>query len=155
MMFEPLIERVDAQNFRILLGDDEREALKGSCDAVHEILNDDPRAPVAWRLFPIAYNDDEDQQRFFEQMTHDELLASRISALETVSATAMQETVSIDEIEEWMTAINSTRLMLGTALGITEESEPPGLDDPNIGMWATYELLTVLLGSIVHVLSPG
>lgn len=155
MIFEPLIERVDADTFRIVLDTDERDAVIGSCDAVREILTEDPQAPIAWRLFPIAYEDDEDQQRFFEQMTRDELLASRMKALETVSQTAGAEVVSLAHLEQWMTAINSTRLMLGTALGITDESEPPGLDDPDMGMWATYELLTILLGSIVHVLSPG
>lgn len=155
MLFRRLVQRRRDGTFVIRLDEVERDVVVGICAELRELLSVDPDVPITRRLFPDAYPDDEEQERFYQQMARGELLASRVGALEVVEQTATQDSVDRAELEQWMTAINAVRLTLGTALGVTEGPIELDPDDPDIGLWATYELLSVLLGSVVQALAEG
>lgn len=150
-----VIESLDDGRFRLHLGELEREVISGVCRELRELLDSDPEVQITWRLFPTAYLDDADQERFYQQMTRGSLVESRIEALGVVERTADAEFLVADELADWMTAVNSVRLALGTALGITDENIEIGPDDPRIDTWAVYELLSYLLVSIVRTLATG
>lgn len=153
MLFRRMVQRNRDGSYQVRLGDVEREVVVGICGELRELLTADPGAPVVWRLFPDAYTDDDEQERFYQQMNRSDLVASRLAALDVVEQTAGASTLSREELEQWMTALNAVRLTLGTALEVTEEPIEIEPDDPNIGLWAAYQVLSELLGSIVRALA--
>jgi hypothetical protein len=87
-------------------------------------------------------------------MVHDDLLQSRREALATTARTADEGELPRETLEQWMVALNSVRLVLGTRLDVSED-EPPDLadDDPELAAWAVYEFLASVVDAAVHALS--
>ena len=86
------------------------------------------------------------------------LIEDALRAAKQASAQALLETlpddgrVSLDAeaAEQWLTALNDLRLALGTAIGVTEESEES--DDPDLDV---YHWLTFLQVTLVEAVSAG
>ncbi len=151
--FDGIVASTGDGGYRLLCGQAERDVIVGICTDLRQMLQKDAETRLTWRLFPAAYTNDADQERFYQQMTRGGLVDSRIEALKRVEQTAHDEILSADDLEQWMAAINSVRLTLGTALEITNDTIKVDPDDPNIDSWAIYEFLSYLLMSIVHSLS--
>lgn len=151
--FNGIVEGLGDGKYRLLLGEVERDVIVGICSELRGMLDNDSDPTVTWRLFPAAYPDDADQERFYQQMTRGGLIDSRIEALLLVEETARHDILDREDLEQWMTAVNAVRLTLGTALEITDDQIDISPDDPRINMWAIYELLSYLLMSIVHALN--
>lgn len=81
--------------------------------------------PSLRRLFPPAYTRDDDAERAYVETVRPALLEHHRRALQTLSTTATAKRLDAEQIEEWMTALNDIRLVLGTVLGVDEGSEPP------------------------------
>lgn len=153
-----LIESLGEGSFRINLDETTCEVLATVCRELRAKLGENSEQPVFWRLFPEAYPDDSDQESFYRQMTHESLVDSRIEALRTFEDTLVHDSLSIEQIEQWMTAINSIRLTLGALLDITDstaDNHQIDPDDPMIDSWVIYEVLGYLLASIVLVVSES
>lgn len=96
-----------------------------------------PRADaVTARLFPDAYEDDEEAAKF-HTLVGNELRASKIHAVDTVRGKvgrrgSVEATIPPSELTEWLTLLTDLRLAIGTRLEITEEkmSREPDEDDP-------------------------
>lgn len=105
------------------------------------------------RLFPVAYPRDPAAQGAFEALTGGELLEQRREALELLASTSRSTHLEPEALERWLGALNDLRLVLGTSIGVSEDSEMPRPDDPQIGEWAAYGYLSSLVEEIVGVLS--
>lgn len=98
----------------------------------------DPAAPEQVRLFPRAYADDGDEQRF-EELTRGYLLAAKRDAMRIVSgvldrASGRGETVELvlapEEVQALLGSVNDLRLVVGTLLEVTDDEQPRALLPP-------------------------
>ncbi len=132
-------KRIDEQVFRLTLEQDEGTLLTRLFDEMKALLSADlPRSePVTDRLFPKAYETDEDQAAF-EELVGDQLRNGKQDALKKVRT--MLETgsgdavdMSRDDVDAWLTVVNDLRLAIGTRLDVTEGTmqQELGPDDPD------------------------
>ena len=122
-----------------------------------------PEDPALARLFPDGYTDDPDASADFRRYTESGLRTAKREALQTALSTVGEpdERVSLtpEQAEAWLRALNDTRLVLGERLGITEELEEVieslGDDDPRLALFWVYDRLTYLQESLVQALWAG
>jgi Domain of unknown function (DUF2017) len=127
---------------------------------------------VTKRLFPRAYLDptEEAAEADWQLGAHGDLVELRQSALRAVAldldAAApvtgrepMREVVLDPErAEQWLGVLNDARLALGTALGLTADTDLGDIepDDPRFEPYLVYDWLTHLLGALLGaVAEPG
>jgi hypothetical protein len=124
---------------------------------------------VTKRLFPRAYLDptEEAAEAQWQEMVHDELVESRMSAMTDVvrsldeakplsGRVEARELVLDDELAtRWMTVLNDARLAVGTALDVTPEWDFDALDpsDPSYELHALYAWMTELLSALLGVVA--
>jgi hypothetical protein len=137
-----------------------REVVARACTELRELLDDGQGTdsapdPNLRRLFPVAYTDDPERERAYERLVRDDLLASRLAALDAVVATIDAETITPEQAQQWMAALNAVRLTLGTKLDVTEDRDPTEIDedDPRLPQFLVYDLLSVLLGSLIAAIT--
>jgi hypothetical protein len=121
------------------------------------IVEEPPEGEVADRLYPRAYLDptEETAQGEFDALVRDDLVRGRRRALEMIvdgldaaepnARGVIEIELAPDEELQWLTAVNDARLVIGTALGVTEESDTdyePG--DPRFEYGVLYRWLTQL-----------
>lgn len=114
--------------FRLRLSDGERELLRTLPGELREILDAERDDPSLRRLFPPAYERDEEAEDEYRRLMADELLDGRRAALRLVEETAGRERLNRDELDGWLRALNDLRLVLGTSLDVTEETYVTELD---------------------------
>lgn len=140
-----------------LLDDSESET---SADPLAKMLNMSGSTqisedPALARLFPDGYSDDEHASADFRRFTEQDLRAQKIAALATVRTTlgswTGKSSVSAQQAQDWLKALNDLRLVLGTRLEITDEVETDfDADDPGIHL---YNYLTYLQGTLIDSLT--
>jgi hypothetical protein len=143
-LFGPRIQPTPEGDFRLRLGREERRALRALPAQLRELLGTDD--PSLRRLFPPAYEDDPDSEREYRGLVGDELLAGRRRALDVMEETAGAERLTPEQLEAWLSALNDLRLVLGTRLGVTEETllEDVSPRDPRAPEYALYGYLSWL-----------
>jgi hypothetical protein len=133
-----------------------RSVAEQMLDAMDPATLDEPQFR---RLFPPAYEADPVLQDEFLRMTHDDLLARKRNAARAVLASvdagrSKRGTFSAELDEEtahaWLTVVNDARLVLGTTLGISEDSDPQLGQDPQMNL---YLYLSSLQWQLVDALS--
>jgi Domain of unknown function (DUF2017) len=132
-------------NERILVGDlvgQLREQLLASTDE-----------PSVRRLFPPAYPDDPERDAGYQVLTRDELLESKLAAIDVVERTLDGSELDDAGMTAWMGTLNSLRLVLGTRLDVDEELPTLDADDPLAPAYAVYEYLGWLLSQVVDALN--
>ncbi len=133
------------------------------------IVEEPPDGEVRDRLYPRAYLDptEEKAQGEYDALVHDDLVRSRSAALDAVVGgldAATPNRRGLIEVElrpeeemQWLTAVNDARLVIGTALGVSEDTDTEyARDDPRfeygvLYAWLTqlhFELVTLMLGEI-------
>lgn len=132
-----------------------REIIGGVCRELRDTLQETTDAPALQRLFPPAYEHDPERERAYSALARDELTTNRIAALDTVVDTIDDDRIDATQAEQWMFALNAARLTLGTLLDISEDRDPTDIDeaDPQLPQLLTYDLLSVVLGSLVGAIS--
>jgi hypothetical protein len=112
---------------------------------------DGPRHPLLHRLFPTAYHQNAELDTEYQRLMGDELLASKLQALDDVEASLHHDELSENELMSWMLTLNSLRLIIGTRLDVDEDTPLDGPDDADD---AERELHRVywLLGSLVELI---
>lgn len=112
--------------------------------------------PSLRRLFPPAHEDPEHEEEY-RGLVRDQLLTGRRRALATLEETVDRETLTAEEAEAWLTVLNDARLMLGTRLGVTEETDFGAVDPekPDAQELAVYAYLTWLQGELVEAVAGG
>jgi hypothetical protein len=102
-------------------------------------------------LFPPACPKDEEAESEFRRFVGEELTASKLEALGTLSKTADKTELSEEEATAWLRALNDIRLWLGTLLDIKEDDAGEPDDPPHV----LYHVLTWLQSLLIDAFSGG
>ena len=107
--------------------------------------------PALARLFPDGYSDDEHASADFRRFTEQDLRAQKLAALATVrdslSDWTSKSSITAQQAQDWLKALNDLRLVLGTRLEITDDVDRDNeIDDPGMHL---YNYLTYLQGTLI------
>jgi hypothetical protein len=151
-----LIKRHRDGRIQVRLGEAERDVLVHVLGQLRDALIGDADDPMLRRLFPPAYADDPEKEAGFQALARDELLESRLAAIDAVEASLGAEFLDADAAAAWMRSLNALRLVLGTRLDVSED-EAPGIepDDPDAPARALYYFLSSLVDELVDALAAG
>jgi hypothetical protein len=149
-----VFERGDGGAVELRLSRDERSLLAGLVEELRALLDGAPSDPSLRRLFPPAY-DEEDDELAYRDLMGGELLEGRRAALHLVAETVDRDRLSAEEAETWLRALNDLRLVLGTRLDVQEDTfaEELSPDDPRAPALAVYGYLSWLQEQLVEALS--
>ena len=113
------------------------------------------------RLLPDAYGDDPTASREFRRYTDADLRARKRADAATVRASLPaagrgKVVLDRDQADAWLGVLNDLRLVLGTRLQVTEETDPDDLDeaDPRRQALALYGWLGWVQESLLSCLDP-
>lgn len=109
--------------------------------------------PATGRLFPAAYPEDPQADAEYRRATLDELLESRRVALRTLQEGLGKKSIGAEELEIWVAAFETLRLVLGTQLQVEEDMELPPPEDPRAAPFALYQFLSLLQDEAVQALT--
>ncbi len=150
------MQRARDGSFQLRLTDDERDLVATLVAQLRDLLVTDDVDGLE-RLYPPGYANDEDREAEYRLLTHDELLQTRLAALDLVERSLTKTSLEEDELTAWMGAVNSVRLVLGTRLDVQEDMDEIDVDadDASAAGFAVYQYLTHLLAEIVEALASG
>jgi hypothetical protein len=144
---------------------EEAELLAMTVRDMTTIVEDPPTGDVRDRLYPRAYLDQTEEvaQGEYDALVHEDLVHARRTALQAIidgiDAAApnrrglLEITLTPEQETQWLTAVNDARLVIGTALGVTEEeSTEYEQDDPRFEYGVLYGWLTLVQFELVRVL---
>lgn len=111
--------------------------------------------PALARLFPDGYSDDEHASADFRRFTEQDLRAQKLAALTTVRESLDRwigkTSITAQQAQDWLKAINDLRLVLGTRLEIADEVDTDfEADEPGMHL---YNYLTYLQGTLIDALT--
>ena len=155
-MFEKrIIRRARDGSFELRLPDGERQMLQEILPQLQSALEGDAVSdPGFKRLFPKAYVQDPEHEAEYQALVGDELVTKRVAQVETVLATIRQDHLSEDELFAWMGAVNDLRLVLGTRLDVSEETDlAVDPSHPDAAAYGLYAYLGWLLELLVEAAS--
>jgi hypothetical protein len=147
-LFEQMVELLDEPENES--GADPLAQLLNMTGSTH--ISEDPALA---RLFPDGYSDDEHASADFRRFTEQDLRAQKLAALATVQNTlgtwTGKSSISAEQAQAWLKALNDLRLVLGTRLEITVEVDADfEADEPGIHL---YNYLTYLQGTLIDSLT--
>jgi hypothetical protein len=151
------IRRVAPNRFAVRLSDQERDAVRRFVGQLRQLLTSESPSsdPGMARLFPPALPEDDVLGNLeWEQQHGNELLLGKLEALDVVDRTLERQELTEDELLAWLGSLNSIRLVVGTRLGVTEESTERDFegDEETEQMFALYGYLTWLEGWVIQAL---
>lgn len=116
---------------------------------------DEPDDPSLQRLFPPGYADDAVREAGYQMMMGDQLRRRHLDAALLLAASADADRLDAEQAEAWLRSINAVRLVLGTRLGITDDSAPVRVSrhDPDLRAWVAYDFLSVLLDDLIAAMA--
>jgi hypothetical protein len=116
-----------------------------------------PDEPMTRRLFPPAYPGEGEQGKEVEYRTlvDNALVNHHREAFAVMAATAQADILTEPELNAWLSAVGSLRLVLGTRLDVSEDMEAPDPEEPTAPEYALYELLGQLQYLMIDVLAAG
>jgi hypothetical protein len=149
------VERARDGSFRLRLPVEERAVVRSVVGQLRALVVDDADADLR-RLYPTAYANDPAADAEFRAFVHDDLVARRLEAIDTVAATIDEEHLDEAQLGAWMGVVNDLRLVLGTRLDISEELDLNAVadDDPEVATFALYSYLSWLLEQMVEAINP-
>jgi Domain of unknown function (DUF2017) len=153
MGFLSPIRRQRDGRYRLRLDPAVRSLLKSVPAQLLPILGSDD--PMFRRLYPPAYlgEDNAKEEAAYRELVGGVLENHHRQALETLIETAEAETLSEEELNGWLAAVGTVRLVLGTRLDVSEDMDEPEGEDPRLPEFALYQLLSVLQEAIIEVLA--
>ena len=161
---KPVVERT-RDGYVIRLRADELELLGRLLGELRGLVlsTDAATDAIRRRLFPPAYHlaDDAEAEAEYQRLMREELVASRLDALQRVETAFTQEQPTVlDEagVQGLLQSLNALRLVLGTILDIGEEDDLDNIPDdhPMFGEHHLYAFLSWLLEVTVQaVMSPS
>jgi hypothetical protein len=144
-------------------GDDPVDGMDAAPDAPADAIeslpedSDEPALvdPVTIRLYPDARPDDVAWSRRFRDMIRGDLDDGRREAMGIVADTIDVRTIDDAQAEAWLHVLNDLRLVMGTRLDVTEDSEQRALDaeDPAAAAMVVYAYVGWLEAQFVDVLA--
>ena len=149
--------RPTLEGYRIPLLAWERRLLASVPSQLTDLLTSDaPESkPLLARLFPPAYNLDPEKNEEYERLMRQDLLERHLDAANVLAETCEQKSLTDEQFNGWMRAVNGMRLVLGTLLDLDEESDFDDLpeDDPSLPYYGLYRYLSGLLDEMIHAAS--
>ena len=145
-----MIERASDGGVLLRLSPEERALVASLAGELRAQLDAGTDEPSLRRLFPPAYDDEQDEQAYRE-LAGDGLLDGRRQALELVAATAGSDRLSAEEADAWLRALNDLRLVIGTRLDVQEDALFEGPQSPEL---ALYGYLSWVQEQLVAALAP-
>ncbi|MGZ8570877.1 MAG: DUF2017 family protein [Actinomycetota bacterium] len=140
------------------LPDEVRRTLAEMARQLGELYGSDEAAddPAVARLFPTAYLEDPMANIEFDSSMGDGLREGRLEAIAVVERTADAPRLTDEEASAWLTTLNDARLVLGTRLGVTEESDEGDFDEDErtAATYQTYLMLSAVVDMLVEAMSP-
>ena len=134
------------------LPEDEQEMLAHVLPQLRELVMGESD-PALRRLSPPARPDDDEAETFYRQMVTDDLLQSRLEAIEIVEQGIGGTELDDEGVSAWMHSLNALRLVLGERLDVdiigNDALEDLPDDDDRVGIVALYEWLGWLLEQLV------
>lgn len=113
------------------------------------LLGDAAADPGFKRLFPVAYAQDPEHEKEYRALVGDELVTKRVAQVDVVLETITADRLTDEQLFAWMGAVNDLRLVLGTRLDVSEETElavdPSHPDAAAYGLYAYLGMLLELL----------
>ena len=121
-----------------------------------------PEDPALARLLPDAYGDDDAAATEFRRYTEADLRAGKranatvvLAGLSPLGGRGGRLVLDREDADAWLGCLNDLRLVLGTRLDVTEETElDPRSDDPRAHALQVYGWLGWLQESLLSCLSP-
>ena len=132
------------------LDPDEKHLLRRLLGEVRDLVTTAPVGDAKMqRLFPPAYTDDAEGEADYQRLMREELVASRLSSIETVDAILVAEdrTLTSAEVDAFAQNLNAIRLILGTLLNVGEDDDDA--DSPEL---ALYQFLSWLVDCAINSL---
>ncbi|HVM54647.1 MAG TPA: DUF2017 family protein [Acidimicrobiales bacterium] len=151
-MFERrFVRRARDGGFEVRLPADERRVIAQVLPQLKAALLGDATADPAFkRLFPVAYAQDPEHEEEYRALVGDELLTTRVAQVDTVLETIGLDRLTEDQLFAWMGAVNDLRLVLGTRLDVSEETDlAVDPSHPDAGAYGLYTYLGWLLELLV------
>lgn len=150
-VFKPPFLQSDVDRFQVNLEPTQRELLADLLQQVRELLTTD--SPALERLFPPAYGDDVERSAGYAVLAGSELVEKRLDALSAFESEIELDELTTKQLSSWMRCLNDIRLILGTALNLTDDEEVPEFSEDGLHLYAVYEELGYLLEYAVRALS--
>ena len=149
-----MFERGERGGVGLRLSSDERSLLAGLVEELRALLDGAPGDSSLRRLFPPAY-EEEDDERAYRDLMGGELLDGRRAALDVVARTLDHDRLSAEEADAWLRALNDLRLALGTRLDVKEDTFAEELrrDDPRAPALAVYGYLSWMQEQLIEAVS--
>lgn len=148
------IKRQRDGTYRVDLPADERAVLGALPGQLREALAEDE--PTVYRLFPPAFNDDPAANVDYHRLVGESLLDGKLAALRDLERTASADELTHEELEGWLGAVESLRLVLGTQLDVSDETyEHFDPTVPDAHRLALYHWLSWLQDEVVQALSSS
>ena len=144
----PFKQRTDG-GVDVRIGKGEREVLARIAAEMRSMLISEADPDAMQRLFPPGHPNEPELEAEYRSLVHDELLRKKLDDLDVLEETATSNKLTADQIGQWMQSLNGLRLVLGTRLDVSEESERPPDNDPTAGQYALYEYLGYLLEMLI------
>jgi len=143
--------------WEITLDDDERNLIIRLVAELRDVLTGPADNELLARLFPVAYPDDEEKEHEYQRLMREELVASRLWAIESVTNTLDPAHGPLDEGQTiaFMQSINALRVVLGSMLDITDDESADAADHTDTPEHHLYDFLSWLLEWTVRSLSPS
>ena len=126
----------------------ERDLIRSVAEQLRALLLETD-SPALRRLFPPPYGDDVERNEGYAALARPELIEQRLASLDVVVASVQATTLDEDEIAAWMRSINDVRLVLGTVLDVDDDEDGIVVDEHNAATYQAYEVLGMLLETIV------
>ena len=149
------IRRTRRGRFELRLPPQERDVLRTLPGQLRDLLATDD--PSLVRLRPPAYAEDPEAEEEYRHLVGEDLTAARLRALEVMERTVDARELDEEELSAWLGALNDLRLVLGTRLEVSEDTDifdiPP--EDPIAAQYAVYAYLGWLQEQAVEALAPG
>jgi hypothetical protein len=113
--------------------------------------------PVLARLYPPAFPDDPEAEAAFQDLVHADLEDDRRDRVAVVDETLGARSLDEAQAAAWMGVLNDLRLVIGTRLGVTDETEtgPIDEDDPDAERRIVYAYVGWLLEQFVDALAAA
>jgi hypothetical protein len=152
MILPRKIERDPTGGVRLNFDEDELLLLRELLGEL-QVLLQDPDDPSVRRLFPPAHDDLESEEQY-RSLVRDQLVGGRAEALAAMRDTLGHGTLTNQEADAWLRALNDLRLVLGTRLDVTEDLDFETLDprEPRGRELAVYAYLSWLQEQLVEAL---
>lgn len=139
-------------SFGVTVPAQERQLLEQLVPQMRELIEEGDS--LTWRLFPNPYPDHEKAAAEYQELIGDELRQKHLASLDTISQTLSEKRLTEDQLVSWMQAVNDLRLVIGTRLEVTEDSDLDDfIGDTERSLFITYLYLGEMLFEIVRAIS--